>query len=195
MLSISKSVCVQYDVKRSKFICFLFRVDSIDCVNDYLSDLSSKYSDSTHICYAYIIDGVARFSDDGEPSGTAGMPILNVLLNKKLNHILCCVVRYFGGIKLGAGGLVRAYTNSSVLCINESIFINLIKGKLYSISFDYENTKLIDNIVGSYVFEKSYNEKVVYKIRVIDDGIIDEVSKFSKVDFIGDCYIEKELDF
>lgn len=192
MLSISKNVTYEYIIKKSKFISFLFRVDNIDDVKYYLDELSEKYKDSTHICYAYIIDNTKRFNDDKEPNGTAGMPILNVLENNNLNHILCCVVRYFGGIKLGAGGLVRAYTNSCTLCLNEASIVNFVKGKIYSITFSYDNTKIIDSIVKD-VLDKSYSEQITYKIKMSNDESdkINELSKYCIIDEISDCYIEK----
>ena len=102
-----------------------------DEYNDYkktLVELKNKYKDATHICFSYIINNTKRFSDDNEPSGTAGIPILNVLENNNLNYVLCCVVRYFGGIKLGAGGLLRAYSNSAKECLNKAVLTNIVIG-------------------------------------------------------------------
>ena len=192
MLSIDKNVSCEYIIKKSKFICLLFRVDDVGDVKFYLDDLHKKYSDSTHICYAYIIDNVKRFSDDGEPGGTAGMPILNVLENNNLDHIMCCVVRYFGGIKLGAGGLVRAYTNSCTLALDKANVINLVKSKLYSITFNYDDTKIIDGIINN-VFDKSYGEYVTYTFGCYDNDKIKELSKYSNICEIGECYIEKDF--
>ena len=90
-----------------------------------MKSIKNKYKDATLHCYAYIIDNIKRFSDDNEPGGTAGMPILNVLENNDLNHILCIVVRYFGGIKLGANGLVRAYSGSCNEAIDCSSVVEL----------------------------------------------------------------------
>ena len=95
-------------IKNSRFICYIYKVDNIDEINKTLSETRVKYYDATHCCYAYILDNIKKESDDGEPSGTAGIPMLQVLEKNNLNHVLCIVVRYFGKIKLGAGGLVRA---------------------------------------------------------------------------------------
>ena len=94
-------------------------VDNIEDINNILNNIKNEYKDATHYCYAYIIDNTKRFNDDGEPGGTAGMPILNVIEQNNLNHVLIVVVRYFGGIKLGAGGLVRAYSKISYECIKQ----------------------------------------------------------------------------
>lgn len=101
------------EIKKSKFIGLLFNVKNIEEVEDILLRLKKEHKKATHICYAYkITNGVeiVKFSDDGEPNGTAGKPILSVIEKRKITNVLICVIRYFGGIKLGAGGLVRAYT-------------------------------------------------------------------------------------
>ena len=98
------------EIKKSKFITKIYKVYSIDEVNTILDKLREEYKDSTHICYAYRIGNVAKFSDDGEPGGTAGLPMMDTLIKKELDYILTVVIRYFGGIKLGSGGLVRAYS-------------------------------------------------------------------------------------
>lgn len=99
-------------IKKSKFIGEYYFVDSVNMANDILSQVREKYADATHVCYAYVISSpsVARMSDDKEPSGTAGKPILNAINYKKLSNILVVVIRYFGGVKLGSGGLMRAYS-------------------------------------------------------------------------------------
>ena len=99
-------------IEKSKFITSLFYIENEQDITKYMNLVKEKYKNATHYCYAYIIGNIKRFSDHKEPSNTAGMPILNCLEKNNLNHILCIVTRYFGGIKLGAGGLIRAYSNS-----------------------------------------------------------------------------------
>lgn len=196
MLSIRSNVFNEIIIKKSRFITFLYRIDDIIDVNEYLNYLNLKYKDATHICYAYIIDGVKRFSDNGEPGGTAGMPILGVLESKNLDHILCCVVRYFGGIKLGANGLVRAYSNSCSEAISSSHIVKLIPGEICSISFNYDDTKLIDSILSkALIINKEYNDKVSYSFKIDLDllsSIQNELSKYN-LNIIGKCYIEKDI--
>lgn len=105
--------------KKSKFIGYAFSVNSIDQINQFLEILKNEHKKSTHICYAYILKSpnLEKCFDDKEPNGTAGKPILNVLQKQNKSDILLCVVRYFGGIKLGAGGLLRAYSK----CAAETI--------------------------------------------------------------------------
>ena len=105
-------------INKSRFICLTCNIADVNEVNKKLEEIKNKYKDATHYCYAYIIGGMEKANDDGEPSGTAGVPILNVLQKEGLKNVLCVVVRYFGGIKLGAGGLTRAYTKAASGVLN-----------------------------------------------------------------------------
>ena len=106
-------------INKSRFITCLFKVNSENEVSDYLNQIKNEYKNATHYCYAYIIDDIKRYNDDNEP--TAGIPILNTLESNNLNYVLCIIVRYFGGIKLGVGGLARAYGNSCLTAIKDKI--------------------------------------------------------------------------
>ena len=125
MKTIKENMTNDIIIKNSRFITKLVKVNNIDDIDKALNDLKEEYRGATHYCYAYIIGNIKRFNDDGEPGGTAGMPILNVLEKNNLNNILCVVIRYFGGIKLGAGGLVRAYSNSISNALKNSKFFKL----------------------------------------------------------------------
>ena len=105
--------------KRSRFIGHVFPVDTEEEALDKIQQLKKKYYDASHNCWAYVIrDGAMRFSDDGEPGGTAGNPMMQVLQREKLFNVVCIVTRYFGGVLLGAGGLVRAYTKGAKIAID-----------------------------------------------------------------------------
>ena len=118
MFSIENNLDNTIIIKKSKFITKLYKINNINEINNILYNLKKEYKDATHVCYAYILNEIEKCSDDGEPNKTAGLPILNVLKKNQLNYILAVVIRYFGGIKLGAGGLVRAYSNSIVESLN-----------------------------------------------------------------------------
>lgn len=194
MLSIKSNVVNEIIIKKSRFITFLFRVDNEAEIKKYLDDLSNNYKDSTHICYAYILDNVKRFNDDGEPGGTAGMPILNVLENKDLNHILCCIVRYFGGIKLGANGLIRAYSNGCSDALDCSELVSLLPGKICSIKFKYDDTKIVDSILRDcFIIDKKYEDDVTYVFKIGTDSLSSIISNSFDLKIIEDCYIEKGL--
>ncbi len=124
MYIINKNAENEIIIKKSRFITKLYYIENTNKVNDIINELKKEYKKCTHICYSYIIGPNAKAVDDGEPSGTAGKPILNVLQKKDMTNVLCVVIRYFGGIKLGAGGLVRAYTKSASEVIK---LVNLIE--------------------------------------------------------------------
>ncbi len=165
MISIDKKVSETLVIQKSKFICYLFPCHEIEEMKQKLEQIKEIEKDATHYCYAYILGNQKRFSDDGEPSGTAGMPILNVLESQGLDHILAIVVRYFGGIKLGAGGLVRAYTNAVSLGLQKVQKVSYMEGVYLSLEFPYNQEKNILKIIHPYpVEEKEYHEKITYRL-------------------------------
>lgn len=176
MNSIKEKTTSLIEINKSKFYCILTKINSIDEVDEILSNIKLEYKGATHYCYAYIFDQTKRFNDDGEPNGTAGMPILNVLENNKLDHVLAVVVRYFGGIKLGAGGLVRAYTNSVCESLNNATIIRLTKGIQVEIEFKYEDLKQIDYLLKDYeIVNKDYSDNIKYIINIPKDINIKEI--------------------
>ena len=153
-------------IKNSKFICLIYQVNDINLVNDYLESARNKYKDATHYCYAYIINNISKCSDDGEPSGTAGIPMLEVLKKNDLNNVLCIVIRYFGKILLGASGLVRAYSRSVSECIGGHIVV-LQPGYNITIKFNYDNLKIIDYILKDKKnVKKKYEDIIIYNLDV-----------------------------
>lgn len=169
MKTILENVTNEIIIQKSKFITKLIKINSISSVSSIIDDIKKEYKGATHYCYAYIFDQYKRFSDDGEPGGTAGMPILNVLENQNLNHILCVVIRYFGGIKLGAGGLVRAYTNSVTSTLEVSNLKELVEAKKIHITFTYNQSKIIDSLLkDTNILEKTFDENIKYTF-IIDN--------------------------
>ena len=167
MYSIKEKTKSLLEINKSKFYGILIPINNIDEIDNILNEIKVEYKDATHYCYAYIFNQTKRFNDDGEPSGTAGMPILNVLENNNLDHIMAIVVRYFGGIKLGAGGLVRAYTNSICETLNSTNIINLIDGKKILIEFTYDNIKQIDYLLKNYnIVSKEYKSNITYIVEI-----------------------------
>ncbi len=122
--TLQHAVTARLEIKKSEFIAYAYPVNTREQAMFHVEQLKVKYSDARHWCWAYIIGDPdnttsAGFDDDGEPSGTAGRPILNVLKHKSIGNIIIIVVRYFGGIKLGAGGLTRAYAGSAQAAVDE----------------------------------------------------------------------------
>lgn len=171
MKTISKNYKNEIIINKSRFICELVKVYNEDDVNNNLNNIKNKYKDATHYCYSYIIDNTERFNDDGEPGGTAGLPILNVLKQNELNYILCVVIRYFGGIKLGAGGLVRAYSKSVSDCLNISTLKNIKEGKKITITFDYDKVRQIDySLKEIEIKNKEFNDKIIYNFDISNEN-------------------------
>ena len=194
MYTIKNNVSDELIINKSKFITYLYKVKNIEDVNTYLDELKNKYKDATHICYAYIINNTKRFSDDNEPNGTAGVPILNVLENNNLNYVLCAVVRYFGGIKLGAGGLLRAYSSSCKECLNKTSFNEILIGKRITISFNYDNSKYIDNLLKDInIIDKKFDSTISYTFELDESkyNIIDSLNSYI-IEIIDNIEIEKE---
>ena len=195
MKSIENNIENTLVIKKSKFICKLFNVTNLDEINKILDKLKNQYKDSTHICYAYILNGLEKASDDGEPSGTAGMPILNILNKKELNMILCVVIRYFGGIKLGASGLVRAYSNSAIDAINKANIIELEEGYLIELEFNIKDIKMIDYIlIDKKIVNKKFDTNVTYSFYLTKEELnfIPELEKIAIHISIKDkCMIKK----
>lgn len=164
MFTIKDDIKNEIIINKSKFITYIYNVKNLDNINEKLNNLKVKYKDATHICYAYIIDNTKRFNDDGEPNHTAGTPILNVLENKNLNNILAVVIRYFGGIKLGAGGLIRAYSNSISEALKENNIIPILKEYKIRIEFSYSNIDNINYILKDYkITYKEFDSNIIYE--------------------------------
>ena len=154
-------------IKNSKFITLLYKINNINDIDKYLNETKKEQPDATHYCYAYIIDNQKKSSDDGEPSGTAGVPILKVLESNNLTNILVVVVRYFGGIKLGANGLIRAYTKCTANSIKEVNLLTLIDGINIDIIFDYTRIKEIDYLLKDITINnKVFDNEITYNINI-----------------------------
>lgn len=189
MYTVKEENTYELEIKKSKFISKIYKVNSVDEANDILSNLRKEYSDATHHCYAYIINDSKKSSDDGEPGGTAGIPILQVLDKQNLNYVLCVVIRYFGGIKLGAGGLVRAYTKSISELIKNSNIVELIPGVKIKLTTSYEEQKKLDYILKDIENEKIYNNDVIYLINISRDNL--KLLQSYNYEIIEKIYIEK----
>lgn len=193
MKRISKNIENTIVIKNSKFITNLFIVDNTNDVDKYLELIKNKYKDANHNCYAYIIDNIRKCSDDKEPSGTAGIPMMKVLEHKELNNILVIVTRYFGGIKLGSGGLVRAYTNSVTKALDMTNIVDAIKGYNIDILFSFNDMKYIDYLLKDIkILNKEYSDVIKYNLNVSNELL--EILKSSNIKYNinKEVYIEKD---
>ena len=161
--------------KKSRFIAEVFPVDSEEAAMEYLEQVRKKYWDARHHCWAYVIGEERvqeRCSDDGEPSGTAGKPILEVIKGEKLHNVLVVVTRYFGGTLLGTGGLVRAYTGASREGLLHSQIITKIYGFKLRITTDYTGLGKIQYLLGQRgltTLDCVYTEKVEVLVLISEE--------------------------
>ena len=161
----------EYIVKKSRFIGYAKPVKTEQEALNFIAEISKKHWDATHNVYAYSIreGGVKRFSDDGEPQGTAGMPVLNVITQEDVTDCVVVVTRYFGGILLGGGGLVRAYSHSAKLGIDGAEIITLVPWSVCRIKCDYSFYGKIETLVrdsGGVMNETDFAEDVTLNFRI-----------------------------
>lgn len=174
--TIKENVQAEIVEKKSKFIANLFYIENIEEAEKIIKETRKKYFDARHNCIAYrVIEGgqiIERFSDDGEPSGTAGAPMLNILQKNGYVNVLIVVTRYFGGILLGTGGLVRAYSDSLTLAIEKSIKIEKRLGNQLEVIVDYselDNFKYYCRNNKINIIESTFEEKIICKIEMEND--------------------------
>ncbi len=193
--------------KKSKFIANSFYVESVEEAEKYIKEINKKYFDSRHNCYAFSVytkNGIInRFSDNGEPSGTAGGPMLNIILSKKLSNVLVIVTRYFGGILLGTGGLVRSYSEATQNVLLEDNFINKDIGLevKFEVSYsDFEKIKYYfsQNNINILSFNFVENVEIIFEILEKDlNKIIENIQnlnfKIIKNEVLKEKYIEVNI--
>ena len=153
-----------------------FPVESEEAALCLLGDIRKKHWDATHNCFAYRIgeNAAARFSDDGEPGGTAGKPIMDVLTGRGLTNVLCVVTRYFGGILLGAGGLVRAYSKSAADAVAKAGMVSYLPGTVLDIPMDYSRYGALEGFIraNAEVRNVAFAQNVVVTAAVEDTNLL-----------------------
>lgn len=188
MKTVKENIFNEIIIKNSRFITYIYRLNSNN-IKEYLNKIKLLHPKATHYTYAYIYNNESYSSDDNEPSNTAGRPMLNVLEKEKLNNILVITVRYFGGIKLGAGGLVRAYTKSVTETLKQAKFIYLEEGYKIKIVFDYPEEKQITYIIKEEnIIEKTFDNKITYIANISKD----KLDKLKEYEILENIYIEKD---
>lgn len=187
----------EIEVKKSVFIANTAPVQTEEEALAFIESMKKKYWDARHNCYAYVLGEkaqIVRFSDDGEPSGTAGKPILEVLLGMEVRNLVVVVTRYFGGTLLGTGGLVRAYTQATQAGMAESDVRTMRRGVVLNIITDYNGIGKIQYIMGRrkiIIEEPEYADVVSLKVKIPYEDE-EEVSKEITEATAGKAQIEKE---
>lgn len=193
----------QIEIKKSKFICHLFRIENEEQAKEYIAKIKKEHYKANHNCSAYMLGEnfeIQRSSDDGEPSGTAGVPMLEVLKKNQLQNTLAIVTRYFGGIKLGAGGLIRAYSTSVSEALKE---IGIVQGKLQQILdiiIDYPQLGKLQNYLKNEqiaIQEIDYLEQITVKVAIdinqcesFQNALIDLFNNQLSIQILDQNYVE-----
>ena len=187
-------------IEKSRFITYSKHVESEEEARAFIAKIRSEHSLATHVCFAFVSDktgNLQRFSDDGEPQGTAGMPILEVLKNKKLYETAVAVVRYFGGIKLGAGGLVRAYSSATAENLDGADIRSLEMCKEFEITVDYtvfDGLQKYLNSTDCMQLGVRYEDKVRVMVAVKKQGA--DKFKVELIDYMqGRVFIEEGKEY
>lgn len=162
-------------INRSRFITTLVPIENAEQAFDEIKKISKKYSDAMHNCYAFVSNREnteQRFSDDGEPQGTAGMPMLEVLKKRNVRMVLAVVTRYFGGIKLGAGGLVSAYSRSVSEALDNAKVVRCDRAKFYEVVCDYSDFRRLSDEAEkrAQITATEYGDKVTLSFAVTLDN-------------------------
>ncbi len=182
-------------VEKSVFICYLRRCKSEAEAKNFIAEIRKKHYDATHVCTAYFIDeNTQKANDDGEPKGTAGIPMLETLKKMHIQELCACVVRYFKGIKLGAGGLIRAYSSSVSEAVNCALKVRLVPYNVYKIIIPYAFINKIEYFLNknAKIIDKHYEADVSYFFISDNENIIKELQELTGGKFIPE-FIEHKL--
>ncbi len=194
-------------IQKSRFIGYVRRVETEEEAQAFIQEIKKKHHDATHNCSCYIIgenDEIQKANDDGEPSGTAGIPMLEVLKKQNLKDTAVVVTRYFGGIKLGAGGLIRAYGNTTSRAIKTTGIVKRILVQGFSVTVDYGLHGKLENVLrdSDHILETiNYTDNVEFIVYVevgekdvFQDWIIDLTNDKAKIGILEQKYIEIDVD-
>ena len=170
MKTIKDKIIFEQEINKSKFITYLYPCDDVKQAKIYLQEVKKIHPQATHHVSVYIIGKTGEYgqaNDDKEPSNTAAKPIMDVFRKNDITNFICIVVRYFGGIKLGAGGLIRAYSSSASLALNEACIIDIIEYEELFIEYNYTFDGIINNIIKDYVIiNKNYTTNIQTTIKL-----------------------------
>ena len=198
--SIKKNASAEVVEKKSKFIANVFYVESREEAEEIIKKVNKQYHDARHNCYAYRVittDGIIeKASDDGEPSGTAGAPMLTILSKNNLANVLVIVTRYFGGILLGTGGLVKAYSEACVLGVEESGIVEKYIAQVYKIELGYSDIDKFKYFAKNndiIILNEEYFENVILEIGIKEKNILDNLAQkdinVRNIQFLKEMYI------
>lgn len=185
----------QIEIERSKFLGYAIPIQNEEQAKEEIAKIRKEHPKATHHCYAYILKDKQKSNDDGEPSGTAGIPILEIIKQFDLENVLVVVVRYFGGIKLGAGGLIRAYARSCKEVLLSSKIHEIKTLPTVLLKFDYNFISIMENFISKHqlkILDKQYNMQAEYLLLVEDEQISNKINDYmqGKIEIIQKENIE-----
>ena len=189
----------ELEIKISRFLCYLHRCDNENDAKAFITEIKKMHPNATHHCYAFLLgeyNEIHRSNDDGEPSGTAGVPMLEVLSKQSMQDTIAVTVRYFGGIKLGAGGLIRAYAKSVSNALEHAVFTTRVTLLQYEFSFPYEFIGKIDYYMRQHditILEKHYDELVQY-LFLCKESIEEDMAELTQGSYLPIFQKETSLD-
>lgn len=166
-------------IENSEFLAFAERADTPEAALGQLAALRGRYPDATHHCWAYRIGGAYRFNDDGEPGGTAGAPILKAIEGQGVDHVMVVVVRFYGGVKLGTGGLVRAYGGTAAECLRTAPKLEVRPRQALTVSVPFEHLSQLYHVLGSFDVLKGEEEYTAAGVRLTVQTFPEDASAFS----------------
>ena len=168
-------------IEKSRFITYLEYCENEEQYKEYLKTIKKKHYDATHVCSAFLGKDTRRSSDDGEPSGTAGVPMLSCLDKHGMENTAAFVVRYFGGIKLGAGGLIRAYSSLVSEAIKQADLVEDRIFNQYTITLNYETANRVDYLLNKECeeVETEYSENVKYTFLTNDEKVLNRIEELT----------------
>lgn len=173
--TVLKRGTLEFEEKKSIFISHVSFCETEEEAINFIEDIKTEHAQATHNCYAYIIGenmGVQRYSDDGEPQGSAGLPILNVLKRENVVNTCIVVTRYFGGVLLGKGGLYRAYGKGGSLGLEAGVVVEMTEYEKLSLSYDYTYHGAVNYFLNTnniHILEENFTDKVMLKLYVKSD--------------------------
>ncbi|NYV27561.1 YigZ family protein [Streptobacillus felis] len=178
MNTVEKETVIEFIEKKSKFIGYIKPVSTVKEAEKFIEMINEKHFDATHNVYAYkVIENnqkYFKFNDNGEPVNTAGKPMAEIITRLGVSNLVVVATRYFGGIKLGVGGLIRNYAKCAKLAINEAGIVEYVVRKIVLLDFDYSKSTEVETLIEKNnieVLDKVYNERVMMRLRVSDEAL------------------------